>query len=139
MVFNDPILAGNDIPLFPRLYGNSGRPLFPILLQVVRAKGIILLQFLAIPEAESHVYTGQMAIYARQMVVGVYSIFHSPTESHNLKNIRKGASQWLNHKIGEDRVTRASRSLVLSIDTVWVSKVGVKIIDTFGFFRTISV
>ena len=78
MVFNDPILAGNTIPLFPRLYSTTRfATTIPPPLQVVREKGIILLQFLAIPEAESDVYGGQTAMYARQTVVGVYSIFHS--------------------------------------------------------------
>ncbi len=87
MVFNDPILAGNTIPLFPRLYSTTQiATTIPPPLQVAREKGIILLQFLAIPEAQSHVYAGQTTLYTRQTVVGVYSIFHSATESHSLRS-----------------------------------------------------
>jgi hypothetical protein len=40
------------------------------------------------------------------------------------------SSQWFNHKIGEDELMRAFFYLV-AIGTVWVSKVGVELIDTF--------
>ena len=87
MVFNDPILAGNAIPLIHRLYSTGGivAAAIPPPPPSRPRKGNNSTPFLANPEAHSHVYAGQMALYAQQTVVGVYSIFHSLTESHSLR------------------------------------------------------